>query len=207
MRATLRDGGLTLVPSQLATVRGGPMACLARTALPSDVAVADLRFGPRDEGPEDEEAGELEDGEPVAAEDEADADEGSTAAGERTVEVRFLANDRPAARRALKRWAAWTGHERVWFRDEVCELEPPAEIDRELGTTCPCCGLGITDSGPELAGFVREAGHFPLNCFVCGSFVPQWRPLGDSNDAADAVGYRVPAEHPALHVVAARGDR
>ncbi|KAA0266607.1 MAG: hypothetical protein EDQ89_12165 [Acidobacteria bacterium] len=192
------------MPSQFATVRGGPMACLARAALPPEVAVADLRFGPRDDRPGDEEAEELDGGEPVVTEsdDEADEEEDSAAADERTVEVRFLANDRPAGRRALKTWAAWTGHERVWFRDEVCELEPPAEIDRELGTTCPCCGLEIIDAGPGLMDFVRKAGHFPLSCFVCGAFVPQWRPLGDSR-GADAVGYE-PAEHPALHVVGGR---
>jgi hypothetical protein len=204
MRATLRDGKLTLVPRQFATVSGGPMACLARAAVPPGATVADLRFGPRDDRPADDEENEERDGDELIEVDEQedeDEDDDAEAPEERTVEVRFLANDRPAARRALTSWAAWTGHERIWFRDEVYELEPPAEIDGELGTTCPSCGLEITDSGPGLMGFVRKVGHFPLSCFVCGTFVPQWRPLGDSCDPEDSAGYREPATHPALHVV------
>jgi hypothetical protein len=212
MRATLHDGKLTLVPRQFATVSGGPMACLARAALPPDVAIADLKFGPREDlHGDDEENEERDDDELIEVDEQEDEDEheGAEAAWQRTVEVRFLANDRPAARRVLRSWAAWTGHERIWFRDEVFELEPPAAIDGELGTTCPCCGLEITDSGPGLMGFVRKAGHFPLSCFVCGTFVPQWRPLGDPYGADDSVGYREPSEHPALHVVGGReeGDR
>ena len=83
----------------------------------------------------------------------------------------------PAARRVLKRWAAVTGHERIWFRDEVVDLEPPAGLDGEYGTRCPGCGLDIVDSGPGLMKFVREAGHFPMHCFTCGNFVPQWQPV------------------------------
>jgi hypothetical protein len=25
--------------------------------------------------------------------------------------------------------------------------------------------------------FVRAAGAFPMTCFVCGTFVPQWEPV------------------------------
>jgi len=193
MRATIRDGALTLVPRQFATVTGGPIGCLARAALPRDAAVADLRFGVEDEDEGDQDPGDDDgdsdgDGDPQEPEDLA-------------VEVRFLANDGPDARRALKRWAARTGHERIWFRDEVCDLEPPPEVDGEHGTTCPCCGLEITDSGPELIGFVHEVGHFPLNCFVCGSFVPQWTPLGNRYRPDGSAGYGEPTSPPALQVV------
>jgi hypothetical protein len=196
MRATVRDGELTLVPRQLATVTGGPIACLARAAVPADASLADLKFGveaeDEDEEVEDEEV--EEDGEEdVPSEPE-----------DRTVEVRFLANDRPDARRTLKRWAAWTGHERIWFRDEVCDLESPAAIDCDLGTTCPSCGLEITDSGPGLIGFVRRVGHFPLNCFVCGTFVPQWTPV--RSEASHPASRRVePAGK--LRVVGAKSRR
>ncbi|HET6831316.1 MAG TPA: hypothetical protein VFH44_08215 [Solirubrobacterales bacterium] len=200
MRATLRDGELTLVPRPLATVSGGPIGCLARAALPPDASVADLRFGIEDEPAEDLD----EDGIEAEAEDEDEEEDAEPE--DRTVEVRFLANDRPDARRALKRWAARTGHERIWFRDEVSELEAPAGIDGEYGTTCPACGLEITDSGPDLMGFVHKVGHFPLNCFVCGTFVPQWTPLGNSYAADGSAGYREPAEHRALHVVGGREE-
>jgi hypothetical protein len=166
MRAVIRAGSVTLVPAEFATVRGGPGACLARAALAPSVSIADLEFGEEDEDDELAEA-ELEDdvpGEPDEAED-------------RDLEVRFLANDGPNARRALRRWAARAGHDRVWFRDQVVDLEPPAELDGEFATTCPTCALEISDSGPQLTKFVHEVGHFPLNCFVCGTFVPQWEPV------------------------------
>jgi hypothetical protein len=199
MRATIRDGELTLVPRQLATVTGGPIGCLARAALPQDASVADLRFGVEQADAEDPDEDEPQDADECDDED-ADLPE----VEDRTVAVRFLANDRPAARRALKRWAARTGYERIWFRDEVCDLEPPRGLDRELGTTCPCCGLEITDSGQDLVSYVHEAGHFPLNCFICGAFVPQWTPVRDTYAADDAGRYDEPAEPQALRVV---GDR
>jgi hypothetical protein len=195
MRATIRDGELTLVPRQLATVTGGPIACLARAALPSDAAVADLSFGPAEDENDDEEL----DDEPGEEDDVAEADVGADE--DRTVEVRFLVNDGPVARHELGRWAARTGHDRIWFRDEVLELEPPPGVDGEYGTTCPSCGLAITDSGPGLIGFVRKVGHFPLNCFVCGTFVPQWTPVRDCYVADDSACYPAPAEQRALHVV------
>lgn len=162
----IREGGLTLVPVELASVRGGPMGCLARAALDSDVSVADLEFGEEDE---DEDTEEDDEDEEVA--------DGEAAVEERSVEVRFLANDTAAARHTIRRWAARAGHERIWFRDQVLDLEPPSEVDGEYATTCPTCGLEISDSGPELVKFVHAVGHFPLSCFVCGAFVPQWEPV------------------------------
>ena len=161
LRATTRSDSLTIVPAQLPDIHGGPSGCLARAALPTNVSIADLNVGlAADPDPEEDE--EERDEEPEAG----------------VVEVDFFANDVPAARRVIKRWAAATGYSRVWFCDEVAELEPPARPDGEYGTTCPSCGLRISDSGPKLMGFVREAGHFPMTCFVCGTFVPQWEPVG-----------------------------
>ena len=151
----IRAGSVTLVPAEFATVRGGPGACLARAALDPGVSLADLEFGEEDE----------------------DAPTDHDEAEDRDLEVRFLANDVPAARRTLRHWAARAGHGRVWFRDQVVDLEPPAELDGEFATTCPTCALEISDSGLELTKFVHEVGHFPLNCFVCGTFVPQWEPV------------------------------
>jgi hypothetical protein len=153
LRATTRRDSLTLVPNKLASVHGGPMACMARAATRPGVSIADLSFS--DEESEDE-SETVEDG---------------------VVEVRFIVNDAPAARRVIKRWAATAGHRRIWFRDEVADLEPPDGLDQEFGTTCPTCGFEITDSGPELMKFVHRAGYFPMHCFICGSFVPQWEPV------------------------------
>jgi hypothetical protein len=173
MRAVIRAGAVTLVPAEFATVRGGPGACLARAALDASVSIADIEFG-EEEDDELAHAGEEPEGEEVPAEEVPDdPDE----AEDRDLEVRFLANDVPGARSALRRWAARAGHRRIWFRDQVVDLESPPELDGEFATTCPTCDLEISDSGPELTKFVHEVGHFPLNCFVCGTFVPQWEPV------------------------------
>jgi hypothetical protein len=168
MRAVIRAGAVTLVPAEFATVRGGPGGCLARAALDASVSIADIEFG-EEEDDELADASEEPEGEEVPAEE--------VEAEERDLEVRFLANDVLAARRALRRWAARAGHRRIWFRDQVVDLESPPELDGEFATTCPTCDLEISDSGPELTKFVHEVGHFPLNCFVCGTFVPQWEPV------------------------------
>ena len=165
LRATTRKDSLTLVPSKIASVRGGPIACLARAATRPGVSIADLTFGEQDE-------------------DDEDVDEEDVDAFEKgVVEVRFIVNDVPPARRAIKRWAATTGHQRVWFKDEVADLEPPGGLDGEFGSTCPSCGFTVTDSGQELMKFVRSAGYFPFHCFICGSFIPQWEPV--NVEAAD----------------------
>lgn len=181
LRATTRANSLTIVPAQLPDIHGGPAGCLARAAIPANVSIADLNVG-------------------VADEEDEERDEDEPEAG--VVEVDFFANDVPAARRVIKRWAATTGYSRVWFSDEVAELEPPSNADGEYGTTCSCCGLVIRDSGPKLMGFVREAGHFPMTCFVCGTFVPQWEPVvrQANNSAKPSRRERARGEH-SLHVV------
>ena len=174
LRATTRSDSLIIVPAQLPDIHGGPSGCLARAALPTNVSIADLNVGVADD--------------PDSEEEEEERDEDDPEAG--VVEVDFFANDVPAARRVIKRWAAATGYNRVWFRDEVAELEPPEQPDGEYGTTCPSCGLRISDSGPNLMGFVREAGHFPMTCFVCGTFVPQWEPVRRRADNEERLAAR-----------------
>ncbi len=159
---------MTLVPHQLPDVYGGPAACLARAALGPDVSIADLTIGEPPEEIDDDEEVELDD-------EESEAEVSGPEEGE--IEVRFMVNDVPPARRVIKRWAATAGYRRVWFRDEVADLETPDHLDGEFVTACPSCRLEIRDSGSNLMGFVRKAGHFPMNCFVCGTFVPQWEPV------------------------------
>jgi hypothetical protein len=191
MRAVIRAGSLTLLPAELANVSGGPMGCLARAALDSDVAIADLDVGDEPEDV-DEETAEAELGGETLATEPAGVEE------DREVEVRFLANDTPGARRTLRRWAARVGHRRIWFRDQVVDVEPPAELDGEFATTCPTCDLEITDSGPELTKFVHSVGYFPMSCFVCGAFVPQWEPVPPEPMERQAAAGRRPG-HDAEH--------
>jgi len=170
-RATIRRKQLTLVPGEFATVHGGPMACMLRAAMPKGVALADISF-----------------------DDELDADE-------RETEVDFLANDTPAARAAINCWASQAGHRRLWFRDELVEVEPSDATHRDFVTRCGSCGLEIRDSWSSLMKFVQEEGHFPFSCFACGSFVPQWQPVSEPGVEVEVERSTRPSRRAELHVV------
>lgn len=145
-RATIRKGRVTLVPEDHAMVDGGPLAVMTRAALPPDVSLAKLSF-------DEEEAGD-----------------------ERELDVEFLVNDTPFARRALKRWAAATRHARVWFGDEVYDPPELPLAQPEAVTHCPCCGLEMRDGSDSFWDMVVGCGFFPPYCFACGASVPQWEP-------------------------------
>ncbi len=131
LRATTRSDSLTIVPAELPDIHGRPAGCLARAALPESVSIADLNVGI---APDEEVVCVMA----LLIEDEPEAG---------VVEVDFFANDVPAARRVIKRWAAATGYSRVWFSDEVAELRAAGPPRRRAGRP-PTCGLRITDLGP-----------------------------------------------------------
>lgn len=86
--------------------------------------------------------------------------------------VRFLVGDAPRAREALGRWASTVGYARIWFADEVVDLEPVAPgLAR---TRCSGCGTVLEDDDPAFWTFVREGGAFPPMCTLCGCDLPQW---------------------------------
>jgi hypothetical protein len=86
----------------------------------------------------------------------------------------FLAGDTPAARAALTGWAADAGYARLWLPDAVVELEPVPAGPRQ--TRCTACRVRLVDAAPSLWDYVRDAGHFPLACPLCGGDLPQWTP-------------------------------
>ena len=145
-RATIRKGRVTMVPEDHAMVEGGALAVMTRAALEPDVSLATVSF--------DEEEG----------------------ADEREVEVAFLAGDHAFARRAIKRWAAATGHLRVWFDDEVYEPDELPHARGEAVTYCRTCGLEMRDGSEQFWDMVLDCGFFPPYCFACGASVPQWLP-------------------------------
>jgi hypothetical protein len=144
LRATIRDGRLILAPLDNVLVEGGPLAVYARAVVPDDVALADVAF-----------------------DEEAEADE-------REVEVAFLANDNPRARSVIKRWATATGHARVWFSDEVHEIDPADAPVGQATAQCGHCDLELTDGTGDFWEMVRSCGIFPPFCFSCGATIPQW---------------------------------
>lgn len=148
-RATVpRDGSVRLVPWSPTMVSGGPLLAMLRARAPRGLVVADLHVV-REEPTE-------EDVEPVV----------------REVVARFLLGDGEHGRDALARWAASVGYERLWFPDDVVDLEPVAPLAAR--TRCTGCRTQLVDDAPEFWGFVRQAGSFPTMCTLCGCDLPQW---------------------------------
>jgi hypothetical protein len=89
--------------------------------------------------------------------------------------IEFLAGDSPQHRATISTWAAGVGYSRVWFPGDVADLDPvpggPAE------TRCTGCRVRLVDSDASFWEFVRHHGAFPATCVLCGSDLPQWRPV------------------------------
>lgn len=78
-----------------------------------------------------------------------------------------------AAERALLRWAAVTGHRRVWLPDRVVTPAAPRAFATAT-TTCPNCGVRWSESGTGFWARVQASGCFPGYCLLCGGDLPQW---------------------------------
>ena len=79
-------------------------------------------------------------------------------------------------RAALIDWAHAIGYTRVWFDGEVVELEPAA--GGPVTTRCSGCGQRFVDGrSGHFWHHVRHSGAFPTGCSLCGSDLPQWRPV------------------------------
>lgn len=94
--------------------------------------------------------------------------------GARELVVHFLARGGGrAAERVLGRWAASTGHARMWLPERVVELRRPHRLGA-VATTCPTCGTAWREAEPQFWAVVQEAGTFPTYCLLCGGDLPQW---------------------------------
>lgn len=83
-------------------------------------------------------------------------------------------------RAALSDWAQAVGYRRVWFDDEVIDLQPSAA--GPVTTRCPGCGQRYFDG--HSSGFwqhVRRSGTFPWTCKLCGSDLDQWIPASPAH--------------------------
>jgi hypothetical protein len=89
--------------------------------------------------------------------------------------VEFLSEGAPDHRPRLLEWAAFVGYRRVWFPEEVVDVEPVPGGQAE--TRCACCGARIVDETPALWQYVRGRGAFPTACIICGAELPQWWPV------------------------------
>jgi hypothetical protein len=91
------------------------------------------------------------------------------------VVVDFLCEGATEHREALCRWAAYAGYRRLWFDDEMVDLEPhPGGCAQ---TRCSGCGLRLVDGKRQFWRYVRRRGVFPTGCPLCGSDLAQWSPV------------------------------
>lgn len=119
-----------------------------------------------------------------------DEDENAT-----EVIVRFLCGGSPEHRQALRDWAARVGYRRAWLDGEVADLEPVP--GGAVQARCSGCRARFVDAGDSLWDFVRFRGAFPGFCVLCGSDLPQWTPVCQTEPAAGDPGASENARRPA----------
>ena len=94
--------------------------------------------------------------------------------GARELVVRLLAHGGGRdAERLLARWAAATGHVRLWLPERVIALRPPSRFGA-VTATCPTCGVSWREQDPQFWAGVQAVGRFPTYCLLCGGDLPQW---------------------------------
>ena len=163
-RATIT--GQTLVLTELRPQMIAPTALreVIKRSLPPGVALADIEIDTRDGSDQTEPT------------------------------IQFIAGDSPEARDRLTQWAAHVGHKRLWFEDQVVDVERLDNVLGEFETTCLGCGWYRKNSGYSFMWHAQDEGVFPINCNVCGAALPQWTPCesaassensGSSTDTTD----------------------
>ncbi len=148
-RATIRpDGVVRLVDWHRGLVTWGPLASLLDARGRAGVTIADL-----------------------TVERELD-EEGDPSGDAREVIVTFLTEPTPPAVRALKDWAALVGYERIWLPGDVSDLQPTG--GGAVSTRCSGCRNPLSERHEDFWNHVRQWGHFPMSCPLCGADIPQW---------------------------------
>jgi hypothetical protein len=88
------------------------------------------------------------------------------------VVVDFLCQGVADHREVLCHWAAYAGYRRMWFDDEIVDLEP--NPGGRAQTRCSGCGARLVDGKDQFWRYVRGRGAFPTSCPLCGSDLAQW---------------------------------
>ena len=168
--AVQRSGAIRLVPWWPWLKSNGPAYTLMGDRDKAGITIADLRVIRDDQG----------------------------AAREVIVELHTGGGD--THRAALCDWAQTVGYRRVWFDDEVIDLEPSA--GGPVTTRCTGCGQRFADGhGVHFWRRVRHSGAFPMTCPLCGADLPQWTP--DRRVHVDQTKRHTPAHEDPAHI----GDR
>ena len=155
-RATIT--GQTLVLTELRPQMIAPTALreVIKRSLPAGVALADIEIDTRDGSDQTEPT------------------------------IQFIAGDSPEARDRLTQWASHVGHKRLWFEDQVVDVERLDNVLGEFETTCLGCGWYRKNSGYSFMWHAQDEGVFPINCNVCGAALPQWTPCESTAGSADS---------------------
>ena len=155
-RATIT--GQTLVLTELRPQMIAPTALreVIKRSLPAGVALADIEIDTRDGSDQTEPT------------------------------IQFIAGDSPEARDRLTQWASHVGHKRLWFEDQVVDVERLDNVLAEFETTCLGCGWYRKNSGYSFMWHAQDEGVFPINCNVCGAALPQWTPCESAAGSADS---------------------
>ena len=93
------------------------------------------------------------------------------------VVVDFMCEGAAEHRERLCDWAAYAGYQRMWFDDELIELEP--KPGGRAQTRCSGCRARLLDGKDAFWRYVRQVGAFPTSCPLCGSDLAQWYPAED----------------------------
>ena len=155
-RATIT--GQTLVLTELRPQMIAPTALreVIKRSLPAGVALADIEIDTRDGSDQTEPT------------------------------IQFIAGDSPEARDRLTQWASHVGHKRLWFEDQVVDVERLDNVLGEFETTCLGCGWYRKNSGYSFMWHAQDEGVFPINCNVCGAALPQWTPCESGAGSVDS---------------------
>jgi hypothetical protein len=94
--------------------------------------------------------------------------------------VDFLCGGTSAQRFALTRWASFVGYRRIWIEGGVHELDPSP--GGAASTRCSGCGERLIEAKAGFWGYVRRRGAFPATCVLCGSDLPQWTRVGQTEE-------------------------
>jgi hypothetical protein len=151
LRATVqRSGAVRVVPWGPWLNSNGPAYTLIAARDRAGITIADLRIIRDDEG------------------------------AAREVIVEFHSGGGDTHRAALSDWAQAVGYRRVWFDDEIIDLEPGA--GGPVTTRCTGCGQRFVEGrSGHFWQHVRHSGAFPTFCPLCGSDLPQWTPGSRAN--------------------------
>jgi hypothetical protein len=90
--------------------------------------------------------------------------------------VRFLSLPASSDRNRLAGWAEAVGYRRIWFDDEVRDLDPVAVEPAVVTMRCSTCGSERSDGSFEYWSMVRHHRRFPDRCTVCGGLLEQPEP-------------------------------